>query len=279
MLVPTNITRQKLHFPLLLLAAWTCFGLFFGTQNYIRDAYFGKGPSLPGYLTSWLLCGYSWGVLTVPVISFARRFSLKRLGWGQFFLVHTPVAAIFALLHLAIYVAIAGTLFGTRDRSFWEFYEFILVNEFQSSFLVYFVIVSAVTAFDRWVVAPEDVPGTPPELNGNGAGKLRRLPVKENGRIILVDIDNIDWVESYGNYVFLHTPQRRMIHRETMAAMERKLDPQAFVRIRRSAIVRVDQIDELRPGENGEYEVSLRCGRMLAATRRYRKNLENVIRA
>jgi hypothetical protein len=277
MLEPLRVRRNKLTFPLLLIAAWTGFGVFFGTQNYLRDAYVGKGPSLPGYVTGWLLCGYSWAVLTVPVMRFTRRFPVQRFGWTRFFLTHLPVAIIFALTQLGIYVAIASQLFGTNDRGLWEFYKFIIVNEFQSSFLVYFVIVSAVTAYDRWFVEPG--PMTIAEPTDNGTGNIRRLPVKENGRIILVETDNIDWVESYGNYVFLHTPQRRIIFRETMAAMERKLDPQAFVRIRRSAIVRVDQIVELRLGGNGEYEVSLRCGQVLAATRRYRKNLENVIRA
>jgi two-component system LytT family response regulator len=64
-----------------------------------------------------------------------------------------------------------------------------------------------------------------------------------------------------------------------MAAMEAKLDPEHFVRVRRSAIVRCDQIVELRLGVNGEYEVKLRCGKAVAATRRYRKNLEAFIRA
>ena len=149
MLDPTIIRKHKFLLPLMIIAVWTAFGLFFGTQNYIRDAYAGKGASLPGYITSWLLCGYSWAVLTVPVIRIARRFSLDRLGWGRFFLMHLPTAVVFALAQLAIYVAIAGLLFGTRERGVWDFYKFIVINEFQSSFLVYFVIVSALTALDR----------------------------------------------------------------------------------------------------------------------------------
>ena len=58
----------------LVLLVWTAFGVFFGTQSYLRDAYSGKTPSLPGYIVSWTICGYTWGLLTYPVLAFVRRF-------------------------------------------------------------------------------------------------------------------------------------------------------------------------------------------------------------
>lgn len=270
---------------------WTAFGLFFGAQNYIRDVYIGKGASLPGYIVSWLLCGYSWAVLTVPALRCTRRFSLERLGWSRFFLVHLPASAAFALVQLGIYVLIAGVLFGMANRGVWEFYKFIVVNEFQSSFLVYFAIVAAVTVRERWFRQPElwrPVEPSPlpekraetaePEKNGASLAFPPRIPVKENGRIRIVEVVDIEWVESYGNYVFLHTAERRHILRETMAAMEKMLDPQDFVRIRRSAIVRVDRIKELRSTSNGEFEVVLKDRRGLSSSRRYRKNLETFVK-
>ena len=262
-----------------MMAAWTAFGLFFGTQQYLRDVFVGKPASLPGYLISWVLCGYSWAVLTVPVIWIARRFSALRLGWPTFFLIHVPLAATFSFVQIGIYVLIAKLLFMRADRTIWDFYQYIAINEFQSSFLVYFVIVAAVVAFDKWLGATEPVSTIAPVTEPNGNGFVRRFPIKENGRIVLVDIESVNWVESYGNYVFLHTDARRHILRETMAKMEKKLDPEQFVRIRRSAIIRADQIAEIHLGVNGEFEVALRCGHTISATRRYRKNLETYIRS
>ena len=287
----TNANRHRLFFPLIVLSVWTAFGLFFGTQNYVRDVYVGKGASLPGSLAGWLLCGYSWAILTVPVLRFVRRFSLERLGWSKSLLVHIPAAALFSLAQLGIYVIIAGFLFGNSDRGLWEFYKFILVKEFQSSFLVYFAIILAVTAYDRLfrasldgqrvrpveTIEPNPAPHLMPSQNGRFAF-LRRIPVKKNGRIILIETDDIDWIESYGNYVFLHTPERRHIFRETMAAMESKLDPKRFVRIRRSAIVNIDRIRELQPTINAEFEIVLKNGSILNSTRRYRKNLEIIVK-
>jgi LytTr DNA-binding domain-containing protein len=283
-----KIERNKVKYLLTIVAVWTAFGLFFGTQNYIRDAYAGRPASLPGYIVGWIFCGYSWGILTIPVLRFIRRFSLSRLGWGKFALIQLAAAAIFSLAQLGIYLFIAGVLFREAGQDLWGFYKFLLANELQSSILVYFAIVASVTVYDRFfrtqtaaispLVENVDQNGHHHNLNGTTNGLLRRLSVKENGRIVLLDIDQIEWIESYGNYLFLHTPDGKHIHRETMTAIEQKLDPAEFVRIRRSAIVKVDRIRELRPIENGEFEVVLENGRLLSSTRRYKKNLESILR-
>jgi DNA-binding LytR/AlgR family response regulator len=159
--------------------------------------------------------------------------------------------------------------------------------------LVYFAIVSVITVYDRFFEikvgseAKKLQNGTSAGLsngsaavtNGHSNGFLHRIPVKENGKIVLVDADDVIWVESYGNYLFLHTADRKHIYRETMAAMEGKLDPSRFLRIRRSAMVRIDHIRELHPTDNSEFEIVLTNGTVLSSTRRYRKNLESVLQA
>ena len=62
-----------------------------------------------------------------------------------------------------------------------------------------------------------------------------------------------------------------------MAGMEKKLQPSEFVRIRRSTIVRIDRIKELRPVLNGEFDVVLKNDKVLTSTRRYRKNLQHIV--
>lgn len=280
--------RSKLFFPIIILSAWTAFGLFFGTQSYVRDLYVGRPASLPGHIVGWLICGYSWAALTAPILVFLRRFSLLRVGWSKFLLINLFSAIPIVFVQLGIYVLISSGLPGTSGRGLLELYELVVVEEFQSSFLVYVVLVAVVTGYDRFFKVSDantntnhdtDSLHTPASQNGNSGSFLRRIPVKDNGRITLVDSADIDWVEAYGNYVFLHVPGRRHIVRETMTAMEKKLDPKRFVRIRRSAIVQIDRIDELRARINGEFDVVLKNGTVLPSTRRYRKNLDAILKA
>src|SRR6476660_6665067 len=116
----TRREKSKVTYLLLIAAVWTAFGLFFGTQNYIRDAYAGRPASLPGYIIGWIFCGYSWGLLTIPVLRFIRRFSLLRLGWTRFVSMQLPSAVIFSLAQLAIYLFIAGMLVREARNGLWQ---------------------------------------------------------------------------------------------------------------------------------------------------------------
>ena len=107
---------------------------------------------------------------------------------------------------------------------------------------------------------------------------LERIAIKENGRVAFFNIDEILWISSEGNYVGLHTKGETHLLRETMDAIERKLDSRKFLRLRRSTIVRIEQIKELHPLFNGEFEVVLKNGTRLASSRRYRKNLDALLK-
>ena len=285
MFAQTN--RNRLFFPLIVLTAWTGFGLFFGMQNYVRDVYFGKSASFGGYVAGWLLCGYSWAILTFPIILFVRRFTFAQYKWLRFFLIHIPTAVLFSIFQLAIYDAIAHLLFGSGGHDFVEYYRFLLANELQSSFLVYFALIGSIATYDHFFVNTKAAIGQEtaveelvPHTNGSGNGRIpvRRISVKENGHIVLLDVDEIDWITSEGNYLQLHTPKKKYLIRETMNSMESKLDGDEFVRLRRSTIVRIAQIKELHPTFNGEFEVVLKSGTKLSSSRRYRKNLEHLLK-
>jgi two-component system LytT family response regulator len=107
---------------------------------------------------------------------------------------------------------------------------------------------------------------------------LSRVSIKINGRIVLLNVGDVDWITSEGNYVSLHSKGKSYLLRETMDRIEKKLDPTAFVRLRRSTIVRINQIKELHPASKGEFEVVLNDGTKLSSTRRYRKNLQTVLK-
>lgn len=103
-----------------------------------------------------------------------------------------------------------------------------------------------------------------------------RILVKSAGRVFFLRFDEIDWVESAGNYVKLHVGPDSHLLRETMSEMERKLGDEKFVRIHRTAIVHVDRIKELQPWFNGEYIVLLTNGAKLMASRGYRRKLSEL---
>jgi two-component system LytT family response regulator len=99
------------------------------------------------------------------------------------------------------------------------------------------------------------------------------LGVRENGRVVILDVREIDWIEADGNNLKLHMGNTVHAMRETMRDLEEKLDPEKFARIHRSTIVNVAKIQDLQPWFTGEYIVRLKSGRELTMTRRYRDRL------
>ncbi|MGH7554067.1 MAG: LytR/AlgR family response regulator transcription factor, partial [Longimicrobiales bacterium] len=106
---------------------------------------------------------------------------------------------------------------------------------------------------------------------------LDRLVVRWAGRIVILRVDDIDWIEAAANYVKLHIGPRVYLLRETMNQLEEKLDPARFMRIHRSTIVRIDRIRELEPIFQGDYLVILQDGARLTSSRSYREKLQELV--
>jgi two-component system LytT family response regulator len=111
----------------------------------------------------------------------------------------------------------------------------------------------------------------------SGNKYLERLVVKTGGRVFFFETDSIYWIEAEGNYVRVHNGQKSYLLRETISGLESQLDPKKFLRIHRSAIVKIDRIQELQPWFHGEYRVILKDGTQLTLSRNYRENLQEAL--
>jgi two-component system LytT family response regulator len=94
-----------------------------------------------------------------------------------------------------------------------------------------------------------------------------RFLVRNANRMYFVRVDDVDWMDAAGNYVRLHTGGRAHLVRDTMKAIEARLDPERFVRIHRSAIVNIERVAQIEPYLHGEYVVILRDGTKLTSSR------------
>ena len=110
-----------------------------------------------------------------------------------------------------------------------------------------------------------------------GRNRVRKFAVKENERIVFIDVKDIRWIEAERNYAVLHTTRGAHRVRYTMAELERRLDPDEFVRIHRSTIVRTERIAELEPLYQGDYLVILDDGKKLVSSRSCRQNVKDLL--
>ena len=105
---------------------------------------------------------------------------------------------------------------------------------------------------------------------GGGAAAPDRLMVKSAGRVVCIAVDELDAVESEGNYVRLHAGDRVHLVRETMASFEQRLGQDRFCRVHRGWIVNLERVCEMHIRPSGEHELVTHEGRRYRVGRAYR---------
>lgn len=87
-----------------------------------------------------------------------------------------------------------------------------------------------------------------------------RLTVRSGGSVHVVPVEQIRWIEGAGTYVRVHAAERSYLLRDTLAALEERLEPFGFVRVHRSAILNLDHLESLEPEPRGRWTARLLDG-------------------
>ena len=106
---------------------------------------------------------------------------------------------------------------------------------------------------------------------------FRRISVRVDGKIILLDPRAIDWAEAEGNYVRIHAGSADYLVRSTLQTFEEKVKGHPLVRIHRSMIVNLSRIASIQPSRTGDYTVAMIDGRELTLSRKYRDSFLELI--
>ncbi len=110
-----------------------------------------------------------------------------------------------------------------------------------------------------------------------GSRTWDRLAIRDGGRVVFLQPDEIDWIEAEGNYVRLHVGKESHLLRETMSSTEARLAARKFLRVSRSTIVNLERVKEWQPLFHGDSVVILRDGTRLTVSRVYRDTLDRLV--
>ena len=108
---------------------------------------------------------------------------------------------------------------------------------------------------------------------------IERFTVRSRDRIYFVDAEDVQWIESEGDYVALHDGEDTHLVRKTMKELEQNLSSDHFLRVHRSYIVNVNYIEELRPLDHGTYQLRMASGTPLKTSRGYSDNVDALLDA
>jgi len=101
-----------------------------------------------------------------------------------------------------------------------------------------------------------------------------RLAIRLGNRSSIIEVRDIDWIEADDYCCSVHIGSETHVMRESLRALEGRLNPLEFVRIHRSAIVNVRRIREVHGTAGGEALVVLHSGVQIPVSRRKRAELE-----
>lgn len=105
-----------------------------------------------------------------------------------------------------------------------------------------------------------------------------RLAVRQRGRVRLLAVAEISWIDAARDSCVLHLQGGSTVRvREPIGDLEAKLDPDLFVRVHRSTLVRVEDIRQLSLRNYGDYEAVLRDGQRVNVSRAARARLETLL--
>jgi two-component system LytT family response regulator len=87
-----------------------------------------------------------------------------------------------------------------------------------------------------------------------------RVVVKINGKIKIIPVQDIHYLEAADDYVKIVTPEGTFLKNKTMQFFEKSLDPQQFARVHRSYMLNVNQVTRIEPYEKENHLAILKTG-------------------
>jgi two-component system LytT family response regulator len=110
-----------------------------------------------------------------------------------------------------------------------------------------------------------------------GVRYASRIVFKSKGRIVFLPVPEIRWIGAEENYVRISTADETHLLRETMAHLEKRLDPHFFLRVHRSSIVNLQYVKEVRMESDGDTAVILLNGEKVPMSRSYRARMQRLL--
>lgn len=224
-----------------------------------------------------------WLALVPLVVWITRRFPFHWDTWHRQLPRHLLASVAVSLLHVLGMVALRELAYASQGQAY-DFGPWLsgLAYEYLKDVRSYAAMVTTIELYrlvlrrmqgEASVLGEPDV-GPPVEA----VDRPERFLVRKLGREFLVAATDIEWLQAAGNYVNLRVRGRDYPLRSTISGIEAMLDPARFVRVHRSWIVNLDQVESIEPLDSGEARVRMRAGDVVPCSRRYRDDLRGLAR-
>lgn len=253
-----------------IVAGWVTVALLSAIQAQMLAAFHGRPQPW------WPSLGYSlaifsiWAMLTPIMLNAIGQIGRSATRTRQAAL-HSVGLLGFTALHLALFVIL-----------YWPVYGGAAASPMAMARPVFLANVDkAVFAYAAMVLVEHFLRRTRPS-DPVHADELKPKPetglwIRNGGKRQFVAYEEIDWIGAAGDYAEVHASGSAILADRSLTELSEVLPRDAFARIHRSTIVRLDRVRHIQGVGRGDADLSLASGDILRLSRRYRENLMDTI--
>lgn len=223
------------------------------------------------YLSESILFNTSWLVF-IPisfVIIFAVRKPLFTTVTNSFkWLIGIVFSLTLATIHLVGFSLFINIVSGTTAFHTFDFV-WMLNETFTEDFYLVFSLYGMLLFF-IWIIFK-------PQKEEIKTNYIDTLTIRKGKSLVPVNVSQIRWIDTESPYIAIHTAKDTYLHSSSLTKVIKKLNPNKFARVHRSAIINVEKVVELTSRLNGDYDIRLEGGAVVRMSRSYSQDVKKML--
>lgn len=279
----THFQKYKLRYEIFIFISYFFINSTLLASSEIMEAQ-RNNASLPFEIWEPFVWEYSSAISTLVLLPFIFMllrnipFNWQAIRYSLF--QYFVAASVFSLLHVGIMVGLRKLSYFIVQRSY-DFGNlgFELFYEYRKDLWSFIFLIIFLQGY-RFILARlqgEANPVAQSEDESEGATvskNIDRLLIKKLGKEFIINITDVEWLESAGNYVNLHIDGRIYPTRATLTKLSEQIVDKGFCRIHRSHVINLNFVESITPLSSGDSEVKLTTGKNLNLSRRYKDSFK-----
>tara|TARA_R110002073_G_scaffold271180_2_gene434525 strand:+ start:1138 stop:1980 length:843 start_codon:yes stop_codon:yes gene_type:complete len=221
------------------------------------------------YVGGMAITYFSWIGIAYLINSVRLRIPMFSDRHPNWWLIHASISVGIGLLHLMLDTLMLWFSFSLSFNLVSAIIEKVL-QWLPYEILAYWAFLGLITAISKHYSALSE--------NVSTSNHRKQFLITKAGLTELIEAKNIEYIESYDNYVLLWQGEKRHILKETLSNLELSLDPILFYRVHRAFIVNLKEIEKVDRKDGGRINLILRNGKQLPVSRRKHSQVTQVLK-
>lgn len=201
-------------------------------------------------------------LISILIFWFHGQFPIRKSGLVKTISSHIAGTLAFSLLHSFFFSLVYYVMNPAwQEYPFMLLFKDVILNYFNIGVIFYLTAILLAELYDSRLlklISPSHILNEAQDI----------LKVKDRNTTYLFPLKEIAYFTSADNYVKVHCGERTALMRESMAGLEKRLDPKTFLRVHRTALINKNFVSQIERTGNGEMNLVMKDNMVLPISRR-----------